>query len=210
MTTRAPSLAILAIAAGALALAAGTAGAQQQRGRQTIEIRGQVPTPQVVTVRPREVPQYSRQVLVPLFYDRTFWPSILPAYALVPVRQLTGALPVDTAPQPVAAVGVPALPLPTAVTGGAAGGQPGAAGTGGAAGAGAPSAADSAAQARAAAARQAELEAIRAELARRRARLDSLAREVDRMGRPRQRGEQNAPPDTTRQTPSSPDGGSPR
>lgn len=51
---------------------------QGQRRPETIEIRGQVPTPQVVTVRPREAPAYSRRVLVPAFFDRNFWPSILP------------------------------------------------------------------------------------------------------------------------------------
>ncbi|HEX2719043.1 MAG TPA: hypothetical protein VHM67_15345 [Gemmatimonadaceae bacterium] len=68
-----------------------------RRRQAPIEIRGQVPTPQVVTVRPREVPAYSRQVLVPNFYDHDFWPSILPAYRLVPMRQVTGAVPVDSA-----------------------------------------------------------------------------------------------------------------
>lgn len=52
--------------------------AQTPRRQETIEIRGQVPTPQVVTVRPREAPAYSRRVLVPAFFDRDFWPSILP------------------------------------------------------------------------------------------------------------------------------------
>lgn len=70
---------------------------QPVRRRQApIEIRGQVPTPQVVTVRPREVPAYSRQVLVPNFYDHDFWPSILPGYRLVRKRQITGALPIDS------------------------------------------------------------------------------------------------------------------
>lgn len=68
-----------------------------KRRQQPIEIRGQVPTPQVVTVRPREVPTYSRQVLYPRFYDHDFWPSILPAYQLVTKRQVTGAVPVDSA-----------------------------------------------------------------------------------------------------------------
>ena len=61
------------------------AGAQQPSPRtppprrtETIEIRGQVPTPQVVTVRPREAPAYNRRVLVPAFFDHNFWPSILP------------------------------------------------------------------------------------------------------------------------------------
>jgi len=68
-----------------------------KRRQQPIEIRGQVPTPQVVTVRPREVPTYSRQVLYPRFYDHDFWPSILPAYQLVAKRQMTGMVPIDSA-----------------------------------------------------------------------------------------------------------------
>lgn len=67
------------------------AEAQRSGTPGTIEIRGQVPTPQVVTVRPREIPRYSRQVLVPAFYDRTFRPSALPAYQLVSLKQVLGA-----------------------------------------------------------------------------------------------------------------------
>ena len=67
------------------------------RRQAAIEIRGVVPTPQVVTVRPREVPQYSRQVLVPNFYDHDFWQSLLPAYQFVPQRMITGSgVPRDT------------------------------------------------------------------------------------------------------------------
>ena len=57
--------------------------AQTPRRQETIEIRGQVPTPQVVTVRPRETPAYSRRVLVPAFFDHDFWPSILPPLEIV-------------------------------------------------------------------------------------------------------------------------------
>ena len=56
---------------------------QTPRRQETIEIRGQVPTPQVVTVRPRETPAYSRRVLVPAFFDHDFWPSILPPLEIV-------------------------------------------------------------------------------------------------------------------------------
>ena len=56
---------------------------QTPRRQETIEIRGQVPTPQVVTVRPRETPAYSRRVLVPTFLDHDFWPSILPPLEIV-------------------------------------------------------------------------------------------------------------------------------
>ncbi len=92
---------VMALIGGAL-LPPAVAAAQEttppvRRRQAPIEIRGQVPTPQVVTVRPREVPAYSRQVLVPNFYDHDFWPSILPAYRLVPMRQVTGAVPLDTA-----------------------------------------------------------------------------------------------------------------
>lgn len=76
--------------------------AQTPRRQAPIEIRGQVPTPQVVTVRPREVPAYSRQVLVPNFYDHDFWPSILPGYQIVQPRTVTGRMPGDTATTPAA------------------------------------------------------------------------------------------------------------
>jgi hypothetical protein len=90
-----------ALLAVALALLPSLAEAQRPtrrpaRRQQTIEIRGQVPTPQVVTVRPREVPSYSRRILSPNFYDRNFWPSILPGYQLVPRRTITGRLPIDS------------------------------------------------------------------------------------------------------------------
>jgi hypothetical protein len=92
----------LALAAGAALALPVLAGAQNTkkpapRRQAPIEIRGQVPTPQVVTVRPREVPAYSRQVLVPNFYDHDFWPAILPGYRLVAQRQITGQVPVDSA-----------------------------------------------------------------------------------------------------------------
>ena len=95
----------IALALSAAVLIPALAGAQDTtrttrrptaRRQQAIEIRGQVPTPQVVTVRPREVPTYSRQVLVPNFYDHDFWPAILPGYRVVARRQLTGQVPVDS------------------------------------------------------------------------------------------------------------------
>ena len=91
------AIVLMGCAAG-LVLAPLAAEAQQptRRRQQTIEIRGQVPTPQVVTVRPREVPAYSRQVISPNFYDRNFWPSILPGYQLVTQRMLTGRPAGDT------------------------------------------------------------------------------------------------------------------
>ncbi|MBI3568642.1 MAG: hypothetical protein HY084_10645 [Gemmatimonadetes bacterium] len=35
--------------------------------RRALEIHGQAPAPEVVTVRPREIPQYTRRVITPLF-----------------------------------------------------------------------------------------------------------------------------------------------
>ena len=76
--------------------------AQTPRRQETIEIRGQVPTPQVVTVRPREMPNYSRRVLVPAFFDHDFWPSILPPLEIVsptrgPVADSASRAPADSA-----------------------------------------------------------------------------------------------------------------
>jgi hypothetical protein len=87
---------MLRCATVALAVLPVIAHAQQPAKRparrtQAIEIRGQVPTPQVVTVRPREMPTYSRQVLVPNFYDHDFWQSILPGYQVVSRRTITGS-----------------------------------------------------------------------------------------------------------------------
>ena len=89
----------LSIALAAVVSVPAVAQAQARppaRRQQPIEIRGQVPTPQVVTVRPREVPNYDRRVLVPTFYDHDFWPSILPGYLLVREHLITGQVPGDT------------------------------------------------------------------------------------------------------------------
>lgn len=161
--------------------------AQRRTGRQpSIEIRGQVPTPQVVTVRPREVPAYSRQVLVPDFFSHNFWSSIVPPYVLVSQRQITGASPLDSTPAAVVSAGVPpAVSAPPAAA-------PAQVPT--------PMNVPSAAQPRdtvmtLSADRQRELEAIRLELERRKVRLDSLANVVKDIGKAR------TPPDTTRRPP---------
>ena len=102
---------VAALVAGVL-IAPAVAEAQQtpvRRRQAPIEIRGQVPTPQVVTVRPREVPAYSRQVLVPNFYDHDFWPSILPGYQIVQPRTVSGRMPGDTVTTP-AAGATPGMP----------------------------------------------------------------------------------------------------
>ena len=115
-TERSGQLARSAMAQGgacalALALVVGAttaADAQQptRRRQPTIEIRGQVPTPQVVTVRPREVPAFSRQVLVPRFYDHDFWPDIQEGYDVLTNRMFAG---LDSASFTVDSIGTPDL-----------------------------------------------------------------------------------------------------
>jgi hypothetical protein len=120
-----------AIASLAMLVSAATAAAQQPtqprpapqvqtpRRQEVIEIRGQVPTPQVVTVRPREAPAYSRRVLVPAFFDHDFWPSILPPLQIVspawsPRADSTSRATADSTARPVAprpSSGTPRAPL---------------------------------------------------------------------------------------------------
>lgn len=87
--------------------------------RQTIEIRGQVPTPQIVTVRPRAVPDFSTRVLVPAFYNHQFWPVILPAYQIVQRSEVYGVMATDSMPEgagkPVPVAGAPDLMMPEPV-----------------------------------------------------------------------------------------------
>ena len=87
---------------GALLVAASRADAQQKgpppKKGQAIEIRGQVPTPQVVTVRPREVPTYDRQLLAPAFYSGTGSTASTGGVQLVPESQVRGTTALDTIP----------------------------------------------------------------------------------------------------------------
>ncbi|MBK5188772.1 MAG: hypothetical protein JJD97_11055 [Gemmatimonadaceae bacterium] len=87
------------LVSGALLVASSRANAQQKappRKGQAIEIRGQVPTPQVVTVRPREVPTYDRQLLAPAFYNGTGSTASSGAVQLVPESQVSGTAALDT------------------------------------------------------------------------------------------------------------------
>jgi Skp family chaperone for outer membrane proteins len=85
---------------GVLLVAASRADAQQKgpppKKGQAIEIRGQVPTPQVVTVRPREVPAYDRHLLTPAFYSGTGNTGSADAVQLVPESQVRGTTELDT------------------------------------------------------------------------------------------------------------------
>ena len=125
---------------------------------QTVEIRGQAPTPQVVTVRPREVPQYAPAGLPAAVMASGAWPSVAAAYTIAPTNQLAGRLPLDTTQAGLARGGAA---LGGVAVAGAAGGR-----------ADAQHAAPR--PARPSAASAAEIEAMRKELAMRRARLDSL------------------------------------
>lgn len=154
---RPSALAVSCGLAAAIAAGATTAAAQQQaapakppRAGQTIVIHGQVPTPQVVTVRPREVPAYDRQALGAAAERGSFWSSAMPGYELLSRSQVTGRAMVDSATARQMAAGGAGVNAPA----GAAVGTP---------------AADLQA-------RTQEMEAIRRELAQRRARLDSLER----------------------------------
>ena len=147
---------------GMLFVAASRADAQQKgtppKKGQAIEIRGQVPTPQVVTVRPREVPRYDRQLLSPAFYNGTGSMASSDAVQLVPESQISGSAALDTLPAGLAREGgVPTVaPLqlhPDSMR----------------------NRRDTTAITRAGAS-TAEIEAMRHELALRRARLDSLQR----------------------------------
>lgn len=138
------------VAAAWMALQPGALHAQRgtERTGQTIVIRAQVPTPQVITVRPRTVPEYRREVLGSEQRQRSFWGSLLPAYQLVTQRQIDGRDPLDSAVAALVAGAPPGAP-------------------------GAPGAAESGADA---SARAAEIKVVRQEITERRARLDSLER----------------------------------
>ena len=88
----------------------------QPRRGETIEIRGQVPTPQVVTVRPREAPAYSRRVLVPAYFDHNFWPSILPPLQIISPASASRSDTTGRAPADSAGAARPATPRPPSGT----------------------------------------------------------------------------------------------
>jgi hypothetical protein len=158
---------------GAALLSPSRLDAQQKapakRG-QAIEIRGQVPTPQVVTVRPREVPVYDRQILSPAFYDGSGTQASAGGVQVVPESQVRGTTALDTIPAGIAREGGVPAPASTGL---------------------APLQVktDTARNAQAAAVARAgasasEIEAMRRELAVRRARLDSLRRSLNEMQTP--------------------------
>lgn len=52
--------------------------------RRTVEIRAQAPAPEVITVRPREVPQYTRRLLAPALLTYADTASAARASIVVP------------------------------------------------------------------------------------------------------------------------------
>lgn len=94
------------VATMATAFAAPLAAQQPKRPPrtgQTIVIRGQVPTPQVVTVRPRQAPDYDRRTLGSAPPSAaSFWPALLPGYDVVTERTVDGPTPLDSVPGAVA------------------------------------------------------------------------------------------------------------
>lgn len=204
---------LLVGAAVAMACAAPVAAQQPKRptrAGQTIVIRGQVPTPQVVTVRPRQAPDYDRGTLGSAPESAaSFWPALLPGYDVVTERTVAGPTPLDSVPGAVARRRATAADsalarareiraiqnelevrrarldsLDRALRGedttAVRRAPP------------RPSAADSAARAQ-------EIQAIQQELDRRRARLDSLQGVVRSLGAPAaKRDTSGTPPDSTR------------
>jgi hypothetical protein len=150
---------------GIMFVAASRAGAQQKgpppKKGQAIEIRGQVPTPQVVTVRPREVPAYDRRLLSPAFYSGNGGTASTGAVQLVPESQIRGTAALDTLPAGLAHEGGVPTVAPLQVRPDSMRNRR-----------------DTSVAARAGAS-TAEIEAMRHELAVRRARLDSLQRLLD-------------------------------
>ncbi len=71
---------------------------------QTLEIRAQVPVPQVVTVRPRVVPTFRAEALDSALVDEHFWTALRAPYQAVPV-----VAPVSASSSP------PVLPSPSNV-----------------------------------------------------------------------------------------------
>jgi hypothetical protein len=64
--------------------AQGAAAPAAPRVRRTVEIRAQAPAPEVITVRPRDVPQYTRRLLVPALLTPADTTSAVNAAVVVP------------------------------------------------------------------------------------------------------------------------------
>lgn len=102
---------ILVLALAAVAALGATAQAQvsQQGGERApaVVIRGQVPIPQVVTIRPREIPAYKfENMLIP---SRDYSEQLGRGYTLQTSRNVFGVA-YDNGAAPVESIGAPPLP----------------------------------------------------------------------------------------------------
>jgi len=172
----------------ALIVPLGAAAQQPKKSRtgETIIIHGQVPTPQVVTVRPRAVPEYSRQVLGPELYEQSHAAMLDSGYDVVPLRQVTGQRLVDTTMAPLAAADSAALAAQREAIQHAQTRLDSLQRAAGASAAARSAAGDSAAARvnAADAARTQEIQELLRELRMHRERLDSLSAAVENIGRP--------------------------
>ena len=101
--------AVVALAVIALYAAPAAAQVKQQGGERApaVVIRGQVPIPQIVTIRPREVPEYRLvNMLIP---SRNYADRVGTGYAVLPSLKVFGAS-YDNLAVRVDSVGAPALP----------------------------------------------------------------------------------------------------
>ena len=103
-------LAILGFAS-LVAYAAPARAQVAQQGAPAVVIRGQVPIPQIVTIRPREVPKYNLEnILLP---SRDFSAQLERGYAVMPSREVTGlsyANVIESLPMRLDSLGAPPLP----------------------------------------------------------------------------------------------------
>lgn len=226
---------------GGVLLVAASGAAAQQKGPppkkgQAIEIRGQVPTPQVVTVRPREVPNYDRHLLSAGFFTGTAGAASSGGVQLVSESQIRGTTVLDTLPAGLAG-GVPTIAPLQVHPDSMRYRRDTSAARAGASAAEIEAMRHDLAQRRArvdslqrllnartqtpvglgtppakrmsaadSAARAQEIESIRRELEYRRQRLDSLQREVRSMGRSRRPAPSKTPTDSTAAAPTPPRG----
>jgi hypothetical protein len=96
---------------GAWAAAAALTGAclpgeaaAQRRAPAPAAVAPPAPTPQLVTVRAREPLRFDAQVVVPQYYDPSFWPAVLAGLEVAPPAQPA------LRPAPAAAPALPGAP----------------------------------------------------------------------------------------------------
>lgn len=106
MSTIHRGLTLVALPAALLVIAGTAARAQDQKPpagqpgqpaqaprRRALEIRGQAPAPEIVTVRPREIPAYTRKLLVPALFADSVGGPLTPARPRTTIILLPAPLP---------------------------------------------------------------------------------------------------------------------